>query len=177
MSVPAEQSQLSLWALGSAPFILGVNLTDKVTNAFGTSQGLTTDGLRMLENRGVIEVDQDAIDASRISMSDTAQIFAKLEPRGDAVVGLFDTDQTAGATPEVISTTASASGCRPARAAIASRTSGPARLEIISSAGPDPGDRRTRGRRAAARHADRRGADQTTNRSGCRLAAAAPALN
>ena len=67
MSVPAEQSQLSLWALGSAPFILGVNLTNKVTNAFGTSQGLTPDGLAMLENRGVIAVDQDAIDASRIS--------------------------------------------------------------------------------------------------------------
>ncbi len=110
MSVPAEQSQLSLWALGSAPFILGINLTNKVTNAFGTSQGLTTDGLRMLENRGVIEVDQDAIDASRIYRSDTAQIFTKLEPRGDAVVGLFNTEQTTDATSELITTSASALG-------------------------------------------------------------------
>ena len=39
MSPAAEKSQLSLWALGSAPFILGVNLTNKVTNAFGTSRG------------------------------------------------------------------------------------------------------------------------------------------
>ena len=110
MSPAAEKSQLSLWALGSAPFILGVDLTKQVTNAFGTSHGLTASGLAMLENRNVIEVDQDAIDASRISMTDTAQIFAKTEPRGDAVAGLFDTDQTAGATPEVITTTASAIG-------------------------------------------------------------------
>ncbi len=110
MSVPAEQSQLSLWALGSAPLILGVNLTSSVTNAFGTSQGLTREGLRMLENRGVIAVDQDAIDASRIYESSVAQIFTKREPSGDAVVGLFDTVQAPGATPEVITTTASALG-------------------------------------------------------------------
>jgi hypothetical protein len=110
MSVAAEKSQLSLWALGSAPFILGVNLTNKVTNAFGTSQGLTPSGLAMLENRNVIAVDQDAIDASRIYKSDTAQIFSKVEKSGDAVVGLFNTDQLAGAKPELISTTASALG-------------------------------------------------------------------
>lgn len=110
LSPAAEQTQLSLWALASAPFILGVNLTDKVTNAFGTSQGLTPEGLRMLENRGVISVEQDAIDASRIYDSADAQIFTKLEPRGDAAVGLFDTNQTPGAAPELISTTASALG-------------------------------------------------------------------
>ncbi len=110
MSPAAERSQLSLWALGSAPFILGINLTNKVTNAFGTSDGPTASGLAMLENRGVIEVDQDAIDASRIELSGDSQIFTKLEPRGDAVVGLFDTDQASGATPELVSTTASALG-------------------------------------------------------------------
>ena len=156
MSVPAEQSQLSLWALGSAPFILGVNLTNKVTNAFGTSQGLTTDGLRMLENRGVIEVDQDAIDASRISMSDTAQIFAKTEPRGDGIVGLFDTDQTAGATPEVISTTASAVGLPASASGYRVENLWTGTTQIISSAGQIQETRRTRGRRAAARHPDRR---------------------
>lgn len=116
MSVAAEQSQLSLWALGSAPLILGVNLSGNVTNAFGSSGGLTPAGLKMLENRAVIAVDQDAIDAKRIAKSPDSQIFTKREPAGDAVVGLFDTDQHAGAKPELISTTAAALGL-PARAA------------------------------------------------------------
>ena len=110
MSPAAEQSQLSLWALGSAPLILGVNRTDAVTNAFGSSGGLTAEGLRLLENRSVIEVDQDAIDASRIAGSDDSQIFAKVEPSGDAVVGLFDTSQSVGATPETLTTTTAAVG-------------------------------------------------------------------
>jgi Alpha galactosidase A len=37
MSLAAEQSRLSLWALGSAPLILGSDLTSAVTNAYGTS--------------------------------------------------------------------------------------------------------------------------------------------
>jgi hypothetical protein len=108
MSPAAEQSQLSLWALGSAPWILGVNLTSSVTNAFGSSGGLTPSGLRLLENRSVIEVDQDAVDASRIADDAHSQVFAKREPSGDAVVGLFDTDQAAGAKDEMLSTTAAA---------------------------------------------------------------------
>jgi hypothetical protein len=110
MSVAAEQSQLSLWALGSAPFILGVNLTSAVTNAFGSTGGLTTSGLQMLENRNVIEVDQDAIDASRIADATDSQVFAKVEPSGDAIVGLFDTNQSSSATPQTLSTTAGAAG-------------------------------------------------------------------
>ena len=66
MSVAAEQSQLSLWALGSAPLILGGDLTSAVTNAYGTSSGLDPTDLSMLTNRDVVEVDQDSIDASRI---------------------------------------------------------------------------------------------------------------
>jgi Alpha galactosidase A/Alpha galactosidase C-terminal beta sandwich domain len=110
MSPAAEKSQLSLWALGSAPLILGVNLTSAVTNAFGSSGGLTKSGLAMLENRRVIAVDQDSIDASRIYDGTDSQIFTKREPSGDSVVGLFDTDQDAGAVPEQIATTASALG-------------------------------------------------------------------
>jgi len=110
MSPAAEQSQLSLWALGSASLILGVNLTSSVTNAFGSSGGLTKAGLGMLENRSVIEVDQDAIDASRIADTADSQVFAKREPSGDAVVGLFDTDRAAGARAESLSTTAAALG-------------------------------------------------------------------
>jgi Alpha galactosidase A/Alpha galactosidase C-terminal beta sandwich domain len=110
MSQAAEQSQLSLWALGSAPFILGVNLSNSVTNAFGSSDGLTPSGLAMLTNRAVIAVDQDAIDASRIKKTTVSQVFSKIERGGDAVVGLFDTDQTSGAQPEQITTKASKLG-------------------------------------------------------------------
>ena len=110
MSPAAEQSQLSLWALGSAPLILGVNLTSSVTNAFGSSGGLTRSGLRMLENRAVIETDQDGIDASRIRDSADSQVFAKRERSGDVIVGLFDTDQATGARAETLSTTATAVG-------------------------------------------------------------------
>jgi hypothetical protein len=110
MSAAAEHSELSLWALGSAPLILGVNLTSNVTNAFGSSGGLTPDGLAMLTNRAVIAVDQDAIDASRIKKTTVSQVFSKVEHGGDAVVGLFDTDQTSGAVAEQITTKASALG-------------------------------------------------------------------
>ena len=110
MTPAGEKSQLSLWALGSAPFILGVNLTSSVTNAFGSSGGLVVSDVRLLENRQVIEVDHDAIDAKRIMNQGDRQVFAKRETGGDAVVGLFDTNQAAGAVSELISTTSSALG-------------------------------------------------------------------
>ena len=40
MSLAASESQLSLWSLGSAPLILGSDLTSAVTNAYGTSAAL-----------------------------------------------------------------------------------------------------------------------------------------
>ena len=67
MSLAASESQLSLWSLGSAPLILGSDLTSSVTNAYGTSASLSPTDLSLLTNRQVIGVDQDAIDASRIS--------------------------------------------------------------------------------------------------------------
>jgi len=75
-----RQTQLSLWALGSSPFILGTDLTH-----------LDPTDLSYLRNKAVLAVDQDAIDASRISDTSTAQIFAKTEKAGDVVVGLFNT--------------------------------------------------------------------------------------
>jgi Alpha galactosidase A/Alpha galactosidase C-terminal beta sandwich domain len=110
MSPAAEKSQLSLWALGSAPLILCVNLTSKVINAFGSSGGLTPADRRLLTNRRVIAVDQDAIDASRIAEKRHLQIFAKREAAGDAVAGLFNTDESTGAHAELIATTAAAVG-------------------------------------------------------------------
>ena len=78
---PAErQTQLSLWALGAAPLILGVDLTH-----------LDPRDLTYLKNTAVLAVDQDAIAARRVLYTSRRQVFAKLEPNGDAIVGLFNT--------------------------------------------------------------------------------------
>jgi Alpha galactosidase A/Alpha galactosidase C-terminal beta sandwich domain len=135
MSPAAEESQLSLWALGSAPLILGSDLTSSVTNAFGSSAGLTPSGLAMLENPGVIEIDQDSIDAARIYDSADSQIFSKREPSGDAAVGLFDTDQAATAQPEMITTTASALGLPASRAGYRVQNVWTGAAQRISAAG------------------------------------------
>jgi hypothetical protein len=119
MTLAASESQLSLWALGSAPLILGSDLTTAVTNAYGSSAGITPLDFSLLTNRQVIEVDQDAIDASRIAVSGSPgskpgdQVFAKVERRGDGIVGLFNTTTTLSSRPVTISTTAAAIGLPP----------------------------------------------------------------
>ena len=116
MSLAASESQLSLWSLGSAPLILGGDLTSAVTNAYGTSAALSATDLSLLTNRQVIGVDQDAIDASRIATSGSPgsaaghQVFAKVESCGDAIVGLFNTTTTTTSSPVTISTTAAKLG-------------------------------------------------------------------
>ena len=75
---------MSLWALAASPLILGTDLTN-----------LDPTDLALLKNRDVLAVDQDAIDASRIANSGTAQVFAKTETNGDVVVGLFNTSRHA----------------------------------------------------------------------------------
>ena len=116
MSLAASESQLSLWSLGSAPLILGGDLTSAVTNAYGTKASLTRRDLALLENRQVVAVDQDSVDASRIAGSGTPgprpgqQVFAKKEAGGDAVAGLFNTTTSAGSKPVTISVTARALG-------------------------------------------------------------------
>jgi alpha-galactosidase len=110
LSLAAQESQLSLWALGSSPLILGSDLTDAVTNAFGTHSGLATTDLGLLTNRQVIEVDQDAIDAARILHAGTAQVFSKREPNGDAVAGLFDVSTSLTSANDTIQIKASALG-------------------------------------------------------------------
>jgi hypothetical protein len=93
---PAErQVQMSLWALAASPLILGTDLTN-----------LDPTDLGYLKNRDVLAVDQDAIDASRIVNTSSAQVFAKTERNGNVIVGLFNLTTE----PEVISTTASALG-------------------------------------------------------------------
>jgi hypothetical protein len=116
MSLAGSETQLSLWSLGSAPLILGSDLTSSVTNAYGTSSALDPTDFSLLTNPQVIEVDQDAIDASRIAISGTPggkpgnQVFAKVEPSGDAIVGLFNTTTKLSSSPVAISTTAAAIG-------------------------------------------------------------------
>jgi hypothetical protein len=95
LSGPERQTQLSLWALASSPLVLGTDLTH-----------LSPSDRALLEDKAVIAVDQDAIDASRVAETRTAQIFAKRERGGDVIVGLFNT----GAQPGVLSTTTWALG-------------------------------------------------------------------
>jgi hypothetical protein len=95
LTVDERKTQMSLWALASSPFILGTDLTN-----------LDPGDLALLKNTDVLAVDQDAIDATRISDSNGRQIFAKQEPNGDEIVGLFNTN----GAPQVISTSASALG-------------------------------------------------------------------
>ena len=83
---PVErQTEMSLWALGAAPFILGVDLTH-----------LDAQDLQYLKNAAVLAVDQDGIAAKRIVNTGSQQVFAKKEANGDAIVGLFNTGETAG---------------------------------------------------------------------------------
>ena len=94
---PAErQTQISLWALGAAPFILGVDLT----------QLDPTDLQKYLENSAVLAVDQDSIAAKRVLNAGSQQVFAKREPNGDTIIGLFNT----GGKAEEVSVPASTVG-------------------------------------------------------------------
>lgn len=82
---PAERkTQLSLWALGAAPLLLGVDLTH-----------LDPQDLKYLKNTAVLAVDQDSIAARRVLSTGRRQVFAKIEPDGDVIVGLFNTGGTA----------------------------------------------------------------------------------
>lgn len=75
-----SKTQLSLWALGSSPLILGVDLTH-----------LNQEELqKYLKNTAVLAVDQDEIAAKRIVNTTSHQVFAKMEPNGDVIVGLFN---------------------------------------------------------------------------------------
>jgi len=94
---PVErQTQISLWALGAAPFILGVDLTHLDP----------TDLQKYLENSAVLAVDQDSIAAKRVLNTGNQQVFAKREPNGDTIVGLFNTGRKA----EEVSVPASTAG-------------------------------------------------------------------
>jgi hypothetical protein len=79
-----RQTQLSLWSLAASPLLLGTDLTR-----------LDASDLKLLSDRDVAAVDQDSVNASRVSKNATAQVFAKTEQNGDAVIGLFNTGPVA----------------------------------------------------------------------------------
>jgi alpha-galactosidase len=93
------QSQLSLWAMGASPLILGTDLTN-----------LNSTELGYLKNTAVIAVDQDSIDASRIVNNGNQQVFAKTESNGDVILGLFNESGSASQTVSVSLSAAGISG-------------------------------------------------------------------
>jgi Lamin Tail Domain/Alpha galactosidase A/MBG domain (YGX type)/NPCBM-associated, NEW3 domain of alpha-galactosidase/Alpha galactosidase C-terminal beta sandwich domain len=100
LSLAGRETVLSLWSLASSPLILGSDLTTITPSQNPVDYAL-------LHDRQVIAVDQDSIDASRLVDTANEQVFAKTEPGGDAIVGLFNTNYT---QPEVVSTSAQALG-------------------------------------------------------------------
>jgi Alpha galactosidase C-terminal beta sandwich domain/Alpha galactosidase A len=128
ISFSARQTVLSLWSLAASPLILGSD-----------PRYLAPADLALLKNRAVLAVDQDGIAARRIRNAPTEQIFAKREPGGDVIVGLFNTSTT---NSEEISIAPSAIGLPAGCAAYAldnlwshrtSRTSG----QITASVPPE----------------------------------------
>jgi len=94
-----QQSQMSLWALGASPLILGTDLTK-----------LNATELGYLKNGRVLAVDQDAIDASRIVNNGNQQVYSKKEKDGSVVIGLFNYSGTGSTTVSVPLSAAGISG-------------------------------------------------------------------
>jgi Alpha galactosidase A/Alpha galactosidase C-terminal beta sandwich domain/NPCBM-associated, NEW3 domain of alpha-galactosidase len=95
LTLDERKTQMSLWSLAASPLILGTDLTN-----------LDPTDLSLLNNTAVLAVDQDSIDAKRISGDTNTQVFAKTEKNGDVIVGLFNTSPNTRA----VSTTAAALG-------------------------------------------------------------------
>ena len=118
MSLAASETQLSLWSIASAPLILGGDLSASISNGYGTisadnSAGLVQPDQSLLMNKQVLAVDQDAHDAVQVTTSTPgpaagSQVFAKVEPNGDAIVALFNTTTTTTSANASISTTVAA---------------------------------------------------------------------
>jgi hypothetical protein len=121
MSQSAEETQLGLWSMGSAPLILGGDLSSSISNGYGTvasqnSSGLAPFDQSLLLNKEVIAADQSAEDAVQVSTSGSLasataagnQVFAKVLPNGDAYVALFNTSASTATPTASLSTTVSA---------------------------------------------------------------------
>jgi alpha-galactosidase len=99
LTLDERKAQLSLWSLASSPLILGTDLT-----------ALDATDLGLLKNARVIAIDQDAIAAKRIVNSGNQQVYAKTEPNGDVILGLFNYTDTASTTVSVNLAAAGISG-------------------------------------------------------------------
>jgi alpha-galactosidase len=86
MTVPEERSEMSLWAMESAPMIAGTD----IVNMAGQSR-------KIYENTGVIAVDQDALgtQAAVLSSANGQWILEKPLQNGDKAVALFNAGSTA----------------------------------------------------------------------------------
>jgi alpha-galactosidase len=97
---PAEaQAQLTMWSIVAAPLILGSD-----------PRKLSTQTLRMLENRNVLAVDQDrlGIQGTEIAHDGDGQVWVKPLAGGRRAVALLNT----GAHAMRITTTAAATGIK-----------------------------------------------------------------
>ncbi|MFC1420656.1 alpha-galactosidase D [Streptacidiphilus cavernicola] len=99
LTAPERQSQMSLWAMGAAPLVLGTDLTN-----------LDPTDLGYLKNSRVLAVDQDGIDAARLVNNGDQQVYSKTEPNGDVILGLFNYSGTASTTVTVPLASAGISG-------------------------------------------------------------------
>ena len=99
ITAPEEQSMMSLWAMAASPLVINADLTH-----------LSSTDVSYLKNGGVIGVDQDGIDATRIVNSGNDQVFAKTEQNGDVILGLFNYNGTASQTDAVNLASAGLSG-------------------------------------------------------------------
>lgn len=80
LTITERKTQISLWALASAPLIIGADLTH-----------LDKEDIGLLENPAIREIDQDGVAAKRFILHDSDYpVFAKIEKNGDAIIGLFN---------------------------------------------------------------------------------------
>jgi alpha-galactosidase len=86
LSPTENRTHFSLWAMMSAPLIIGANLT-----------AISDDALSVLENADVIAVDQDSLgaQASVVSHVGTSWVLAKPLANGDVAVALFNEGDSA----------------------------------------------------------------------------------
>jgi alpha-galactosidase len=80
LTFPERESAFALWSLGSAPLILGTDLTH-----------LDAADRALLGNRAVIAADQDGIAARRVIDTGSEQVFVKRQPDGTWYIGVFNT--------------------------------------------------------------------------------------
>jgi alpha-galactosidase len=90
LTVPERQTQMSLWAMASAPLLLGTDLT-----------ALDATDKAMLENTAVIGVDQSGIPAARFVDSGSEQVFSKRQVNGDFDIAVFNTNTSSSESESV----------------------------------------------------------------------------